>query len=174
MSRFTKPHESFVAEALEQNSADLLRYMIRRFENQSDAAEAYGDAVETVWRKRNSVPATPERARMWMFGVARNIVRSSKRKATAHNESLNDLANILRISVQHSSNDDDALNVREALGILKPSDRELIVLIHWDGFTQQDAARIMKLNQSTARSRYSRALSELRTYLLMLSQVEAR
>lgn len=35
------------------------------------------------------------------------------------------------------------------------------MLVHWDGFSIADAARLLSINNSTARTRYGRALRRL-------------
>ncbi|WP_363432020.1 sigma factor-like helix-turn-helix DNA-binding protein [Microbacterium sp. LWH3-1.2] len=50
--------------------------------------------------------------------------------------------------------------------------RELLILIHWDGFNIAQAARVMGLNQSSARTRYSRAKQRLTTQLEHLGPPE--
>ncbi|MDS0246959.1 RNA polymerase sigma factor [Microbacterium aurantiacum] len=39
--------------------------------------------------------------------------------------------------------------------------RELVMLVHWDGFSIASAARRLSMNESTARTRYGRALQRL-------------
>jgi len=45
---------------------------------------------------------------------------------------------------------------------LSVSDREIIMLVHCDGFTLVDAGRLLRLRATTARSRYHRARNRLR------------
>ncbi|WP_275403788.1 sigma factor-like helix-turn-helix DNA-binding protein [Nocardioides jishulii] len=51
----------------------------------------------------------------------------------------------------------EATAVRDAVLRLHAAHRELVMLIHWDGFTVTEAAELLGLNASTARSRYSAA-----------------
>lgn len=48
---------------------------------------------------------------------------------------------------------------------LDDAHRELVMLIHWDGFTVVEAAELLGLNPSTARGRYSAARQTLRAAL---------
>lgn len=57
------------------------------------------------------------------------------------------------------------------LNISPPLDREIIRLIHWEGFSQEDAARIVGKPAGTVRSRYSRARATLRTQLDPVSNI---
>jgi len=49
-----------------------------------------------------------------------------------------------------------------AIAELSVSDREIIMLVHCDGFTLVEASRLLRLRATTARSRYHRARNRLR------------
>ena len=53
----------------------------------------------------------------------------------------------------------------EVLGRLSPEDREVILLRHFEGFSNQDAARELGLTPPAAGMRYLRALRRLRALL---------
>ena len=48
---------------------------------------------------------------------------------------------------------------------LPDAQRELVMLVHWDGLSIAEAAGVLGLNPSTARSRYSAAREQLRSAL---------
>jgi RNA polymerase sigma factor (sigma-70 family) len=60
-----------------------------------------------------------------------------------------------------ASPSDENLDVRAALDKLDADLSELVRLLHWDGFTISEAARILDVPASTARSRYQKAKREL-------------
>jgi RNA polymerase sigma-70 factor (ECF subfamily) len=51
--------------------------------------------------------------------------------------------------------------VRDLVRRLPDPQRELVTLIHWDGFSIREAAELLGLNPSTARSRYATARDAL-------------
>jgi RNA polymerase sigma-70 factor (ECF subfamily) len=55
--------------------------------------------------------------------------------------------------------------VRDAVLHLRGAHRELIMLIHWDGFNVVEAAEMLGLNPSAARGRYAAARTALREAL---------
>lgn len=117
------------------------------------------------------VPTTVEDARMWCFGIARNTIREHYRRATKQLAT----ADGLREHIRHTAQDNAADTVTEAqmrvetviraLGLLDERSRELVKIIHWDGFSTADAARILTMNQSSARTRYARAITRLKDKL---------
>jgi len=54
-----------------------------------------------------------------------------------------------------------ASRVREAIEKLPQSDREILLLRHYEGLTHDEAARVLKIESATARKRYGRALLRL-------------
>ena len=56
-------------------------------------------------------------------------------------------------------------DLRRALTLLDERAKELLMLIYWDGFSIADAARLLSINESTARTRHVRALRRLEATL---------
>jgi RNA polymerase sigma-70 factor, ECF subfamily len=147
-----------------QHGPSLLAYFLRRAQPPEDAAALLNDLLVVVWRKASEVPPDPEQARMWMFGIARKLVSTHHR--AAHRRRA--LAERLRDAVAAStpdSRDDVVERVRAAVENLPEAQRELVRLIHWDGFSLAEAATITGVTPSTARSRYLLARRRLATAL---------
>lgn len=64
---------------IEGNVADLHTYFLRRSGTAEDAADAVSDVLLTAWRRRSATPRDATEARMWLFGVAANVLRNSRR-----------------------------------------------------------------------------------------------
>lgn len=58
--------------ALRASSDDLLRYFLRRLDSE-DAADALAEVMITAWTRVDALPEEPDEARMWLFGIARNV-----------------------------------------------------------------------------------------------------
>lgn len=153
---------------------DLLRYLARRADQQ-DVPDLLNDTLRVLWERRADLPRAPGEARMWAFGVARNTLRNHRHSYTNRAR----LAAALRSVVLFDGDADrrsldpaDAAegsekhaDVRAALGMLRESDRELVTLVHWDGSTLTQAATLIGMNPSTARTRYARAKERLASRL---------
>jgi len=66
--------------------------------------------------------------------------------------------------------DEDAAarqEVREAIAELTARQREIVMLVHWEGFTLVDAAHHLRIRPSTARTHYERARCLLRELLAL-------
>ena len=161
-----KAHERAAFRAAMRNtSSDLLAYFERRVRSAEDAADLLSETMLQAWRRVDAFPVGDDtRQRMWLFTIAANVLANhsrSKRRRTA-------LADRLRSSVAAASPHPDfteANAVRDAVLRLHDAHRELVMLIHWDGFTILEAAHVLGMNPSTARSRYAAARDVLRQTL---------
>jgi RNA polymerase sigma-70 factor (ECF subfamily) len=156
--------------AVEHNADDLLAYFSRRASPIEDAADLLGETMVVVWRRIADLPADETKARMWMFGVARRVLSNYRRGRLRQSELAVRLRDDLR--VQHGAIPffGEAPDVWTAVDRLPEAQRELVLLVHGDGFTVTEAARLMGVPASTTRSRYAAAL---RTLELALTE-EAR
>lgn len=160
--------EAWAAEVLRANGMDLLSYLARRTPVPEDAADVLGHVMIVAWKRRASIPRSEDQARMWTFGVARNALREYRRRGVRQSKLAERLrANILAEDGEDSdpaeaaAHADRTQEVRAAVAALPEHDRELIILIHWDEFSIAQAAKLLRINASTARSRYSRARAQL-------------
>lgn len=156
-----QPHFEAV---IRDNEPDVYRYFQRRIFNPADAAEAYGELLITAWKLHRKMPAEPVQARMWLFGVAHNVLRSSRRSAARQSAAVRRFVDELRTAPE-PEREDIAVALQDAIGSLPAQQAELVRLVYWDGFTSQEAAEILGLNASTARSRMTKAREQLRSLL---------
>lgn len=151
--------------AIRDTSGDLLRYFERRTQSREDAADLLGETMLQAWRRVDAVPASVERQRMWLFTVAAHTLANHRRstvRRSALTERLRAEFGRTEAEVPDSA---DAVEVRDAVLRLHRAQRELVMLVHWDGFTIVEAAELMGLNASTARSRYAAARETLKSTL---------
>ncbi len=152
-----------VERLIEDNLPDLLAYFLGRVRDADDAADLLGDTLLVLWRKARAVPADEVEARMWLYGVAKRVLstqRRGRRRRSALTEQLRSQLHAEAQATEHAGPDLSA-----ALEELHPLDREIIRLVHWDGFTQVEAAQHLQLPEGTVRSRHHRARQRLRTLL---------
>jgi len=153
-----------VEAVLESNAADLHRYLLRRLADAEDAAEALNDVFLTAWRRRDRIPPDPQEARLWLYGVAANVHRNQQRAG------LRRAALVRRLRADptaHRPVEPDAVGgaVRDAIDALPGELGELVRLRHWEGFSLAEAAQVLGIPASTARTRYAAARRRLRATL---------
>jgi len=159
----SKDVEDRVERLIEANAASLLGFFMRRTTNPEDAADLFSETLLVTWRRAKSLPGNDDEARLWLFGVARRVV-STQRRGQQRRDALHDR---LRSQLAASADqpDPDHVDVIAALSKLETLDQEIIRLVHWDGFTQAETAKLLDLPEGTVRSRHHRARQRLRAQL---------
>lgn len=159
----TKAAEARLTGALREASADLLAYLQRRV-GIDDAADLLGETMVVAWRRIADLPSDDERARMWLFGIARgtllNHARGERRRWALADRIRGD-----RAPDAVAPPSDHGAEVRDAIDRLDPDLGELIRLVHWERLSLVDAAELLGIPASTARGRYQRAKEDLRSAL---------
>jgi len=152
-------------DLLRTTSPEILRYFERRVERREDAADLLGDTLLVAWRKVDTMPVGDrDRHRAWLFTIAAHVL-SNHRRSTRRRGALTDrLRGLLAFApVEEDASEGHA--VRDAVSRLPEGHRELVRLVHWDGLSLNEAAAVIGINASTARSRYAAARKTLRVEL---------
>lgn len=153
-----------VAAAARAHAPALLASLTRRVEQPQDAADLLSETLLVVWRKAERMPASDDEVRPWMFGIAQRVLKHhwrSRARRTALVERLREQLTSQSALTEGPDFDD----LHAALRELDPIDREIIALVHWDGFSLVEAAGILRMKESTVRSRHHRARARLRGIL---------
>jgi RNA polymerase sigma-70 factor, ECF subfamily len=146
--------------------ADLLAYLMRRAGNPEEAADLLAETYLIAWRRLETIPPG-EQARLWLYGVARNLLRKRASRSRASDELVQRLAAELRAAQQlhEERGDDRAGPVLEALARLGERDRELLTLSAWEGLTPREIAAVVGMSPNRVRVRLHRARAKIRAQL---------
>jgi RNA polymerase sigma-70 factor (ECF subfamily) len=145
---------------------DLLAYILRRSRNAEDAADVLAETYLIAWQKLEKVPKD-ERARLWLFGVARNLLMKSASRRRSGNALVERLANELRSAdLDHTPLEHERRDaLRAALAALPVRDREILTMTAWEGLTPKQIATVMGTSANIVRVRLHRARARLRRQL---------
>jgi RNA polymerase sigma-70 factor (ECF subfamily) len=150
--------ETVLEDTVRELMPDLLAYFRRRLVDSDDAADAVSETLVVMWTRRSVLPTDAESIRRYSFGIAHNVLRATERGRLRRHGLTERLKTELALHPPIPVEPD----LRAALGELSKSDRELILLVAWDGFSIVDAARVLGIRAGAARTRYSRARARLR------------
>lgn len=153
-----------VRTALREASVDLLGYFERRVDPRADAADLLAEVMLTAWRRVDQLPEDPERRRMWLFTIAGHVLANHRRSARRRSALADRLRGLVAVP-SPGPDPGEAHAVRDAVRRLPAAQRDVVTLVHWEGFTLAEAAEVLGLNPSTARSRYAAARSALHAAL---------
>jgi RNA polymerase sigma-70 factor (ECF subfamily) len=148
---------------------DAIRdYALRRAER--DVAEdVVAETFMTAWRRIGEVPAAPG---PWLYGVARRTL-ANKRRSAARGAALT--ARVGEQMSRHGETSEEDFSaqlcrredLRAVLASLSERDRELLLLVAWEGLDARAAGAVLGCSAATvgvrlhrARRRFARAWAE--------------
>lgn len=159
--------ERLVAET----NRELLAYALRRTKNPEDAADVVAETLLIAWRKLDKLPPGDE-ARLWLFGVARNVLRRGASRQHLEHAAVERLAGELREAIAPVETDGSPA-LRDALARLPEPQREVLLLAAWEELTPREIAAVTGVPVNLVRVRLHRARARLQRELERPSLVRA-
>jgi RNA polymerase sigma-70 factor (ECF subfamily) len=135
--------------------ADAVATYARRRSDAQTADEVVADVFLVAWRRLGEVPEDPL---PWLLGVARRTL-ANRRRAVAREHALRGrMRSVLPepVAATSAATDTDAAVVG-ALGRLDERDREVLLLVAWEGLTPAQGAAVLGVRPNTFSTRLSRA-----------------
>lgn len=139
----------------------ILAYALRRAPSPEDAADIAAETFTIAWRRLDQVPVGEE-AILWLYAVARNVLHNDSRRRRRRSELVDRVARHLPEYAWRSlPRDEEGLVALLCLRALPQEDRELLMLVAWEGLRPAEIARVLGCTASTARVRIHRARRRL-------------
>lgn len=143
----------------------ILAYALRRVEDREDAADVVAETFLVAWRRLAEVPTGSE-ARLWLYAVARRTIANLHRSERRRTRLGGRLVESLRTELStHPTPGSEAAEVLRAMTELSDEDRELLLLVAWEGLSPNEVAKVLAISSLAARSRLHRARRRLRTLI---------
>lgn len=158
----------------------LLGYAMRRCVNAEDAADVVAQTYLIAWRRVGELP-DGDRARMWLYGVARKILanhhRGERRRTAWHAEFMAETERLHAVGIRP----DELDAVDEAMNRLSDDDRELLTLAAWEGLSSGEIAKVLgcsgnavRIRLHRARKRFAKALQQPSSQAVHAGQIRIR
>ncbi len=151
----------------EAHHRELHAYCLRRLPV-ADADEAAAEIFLVAWRRFEKVP-TGDEARLWLYGVARNVVRNRERSGRRR---LRLVAKAGTMAPPHPEGpevhiirNEEHREVIEAIDKLNESDQEVVRLKIWEGLSNREVGTILGMTDRAVEGRYTRAIKKLHKHL---------
>jgi RNA polymerase sigma factor (sigma-70 family) len=139
----------------------VVAYAIRRTLNSEDAADVVAETFAIAWKRLETVPED-EREVPWLYTVARNVIANRARRNSSRSAVVRHLARELATSSPAVDElDPERLAALDALDRLSGEEREILMLVAWDGLTSQELAWVLSCSPTAARIRLHRARARL-------------
>ncbi|GAA1791081.1 RNA polymerase sigma factor [Actinomadura chokoriensis] len=123
------------------------------------ADEVVSETFAVAWRRLADVP---DPALPWLLGVARNVLRDGHRARVRRESFTAELGRWAARPVGDIAEDvAERLAVLRAMAALPEQDREVLILIAWQGLTPREAAGVVRCSPAALRVRLHRARRRL-------------
>ena len=135
------------------NFADgVYRFIVKNIRHTEDAQDIVQSAFEKLWVNRAQV--LPEKAKSYLFTVAYHQMIDHIRKS--NKMPLSDEASIPHQAINQAQTELKALLMR-AVNELNPTQKSLVLLKDYEGYSYQEIAEIMNLSDSQVKVYLHRA-----------------
>jgi RNA polymerase sigma factor (sigma-70 family) len=153
-------------ECVSTYADNVYRFIVKNLRHEEDARDIVQTAFEKMWRNRNEVDA--QRSKSYLFTVAYHqmIDHIRKVKRIHLKEEFNENS---KVQDRPSNNLKKILEV--ALARLSETQRSLVLLKDYEGYSYEEIGRITGLNESQVKVYLHRARVQLKDYLVKLENV---
>jgi RNA polymerase sigma-70 factor (ECF subfamily) len=153
---------------VDEHSNGVYRFILKNLRITQDAEDIVQSAFEKLWINRERV--TPLKAKSYLYTIAYHqmidVIRKENKKPTT-----NELIEVDQVTHQTSS--ELKQNLLSAINQLNPTQKSLVLLKDYEGYSYQEIGEIMNLSESQVKVYLHRARLFLKTKLLELEKVNA-
>lgn len=145
---------------------NVYRFILKNLRHEEDARDVVQTAFEKMWRNRADVDAA--KSKSYLFTVA-------------YHQMIDHIRKVKRIQLREEFSDETRVDTRpvnnlkkvldEALNRLNDTQRSLVLLKDYEGYSYEEIGRIMNLNESQVKVYLHRARVQLKEYLVKMENV---
>ena len=140
---------------------NVYRFIVKNLRHEEDARDVVQSAFEKMWRNREGID--PEKSKSYLFTVAYHqmIDHLRKIKRVQLKEEFN---HEVKVSNHQAHNAKKILE--QALSRLSETQRSLVMLKDYEGYSYEEIGKITGLNESQVKVYLHRARLQLKNYLV--------
>ncbi len=155
-------------------SSQLFGLALKIMQNQSLAEDVIQDVFMTIWKKAGSYKKRKGKPLGWMMILCRNrcidLLRKQQKqnkKTSGGTEKIDALAadSDLPDPLEQASVAELSYEITKAMGQLPPEQRQLIDMAYFQGFSQSEISRTLKVPLGTVKTRIRLGMQKLRDTL---------
>lgn len=148
-------------ECVNQYADNVFRFIVKNIRHVEDARDVVQCAYEKLWQKRNEVEI--KGAKSYLFTIAYHEMIDHIRRNKRYT-----LPGIVPDDISHVNHGRAGSHrlLEEALGILNETQRSLVMLKDYEGYSYQEIGEITGLNESQVKVYLHRARLQLRDYIV--------
>jgi len=147
-------------------SDNVYRFILKNLRHEEDARDVVQTAFEKMWRNREEVDAL--KSKSYLFTVA-------------YHQMIDHIRKVKRIQLKDTFSETSKVDSKpvnnlkrildEALSRLSETQRSLVLLKDYEGYSYDEIGQIMNLNESQVKVYLHRARVQLKDYLVKMENV---
>ena len=145
---------------------NVFRFIVKNLRHEEDARDVVQSAFEKLWRNREDVEY--EKSKSYLFTVAYNCMIDHLRKIKRIHLK-EEFKEETRITDRQHNNAKEILE--KALAKLSETQRSLVMLKDYEGYSYEEIGQIMNLSESQVKVYLHRARLQLKEYLVKVENV---
>ena len=149
-------------------SKSLFSVISNLISDREEAEDVLQEVFVKIWKNIDSYNQSKGRLYTWMLNIARNTtidkLRSKGFNNSQKNLSSDNFVHLLDDS-NKLTNKIDSIGLKEFINKLKPKCIQLIDLLFFKGFTQQEASEELEIPLGTVKTQNRMCMNDLRNYL---------
>ena len=148
-------------DCVNQYADNVFRFIVKNIRHEEDAKDIVQTAFEKLWRNRETVQT--EKSKSFLFTVA-------------YNQMIDHIRKIKRISLKDEFSAETKTytqpvsnlkkNLQDALNTLNETQKSLVLLKDYEGYSYEEIGQITGLNESQVKVYLHRARLQLKKYLV--------
>jgi RNA polymerase sigma-70 factor (ECF subfamily) len=163
-----KKDEKAFTHLYDMYSKSLFAVISVLVKNREEAEDVLQDVFVKIWQNIDSYQETKGRFYTWILNIARNAsidkVRSKNFNNSQKNLSSENFVHLLEDS-NKLVNKMDAIGIQDFVKRLKPKCIQIIDLLFFKGYTQQEASDELEIPLGTVKTHNRNCINDLRNYL---------
>ena len=149
-------------ELYEIYSKDMFRFAYYYLGSYATAEDCVSECVCLAFQKIGSLRKSSS-FKSWLFKILHNCCNSALREKI-QNETNVEYSTLTDLS-DEAEDISEKLSLKQALALLSPEDREIVILHYCQGYTSKEIGEILDIKDATVRSKIIRSGEKMRKFL---------
>ncbi|HMC87029.1 MAG TPA: RNA polymerase sigma factor [Chitinophagaceae bacterium] len=148
-------------ECVHQYADNVYRFILKNLRHEEDARDVVQTAFEKLWRNRQEVDNTKSKSYLFTVAYHQMIDHIRKAKRVYLKEEFNEATRVINKPVNNLKK-----ILEKALDTLNETQRSLVLLKDYEGYSYEEIGKITGLNESQVKVYLYRARILLKNYLV--------
>jgi RNA polymerase sigma factor (sigma-70 family) len=153
-------------ECVNTYADNVYRFILKNLRHEEDARDVVQTAFEKMWRNREDVDAQKSKSYLFTVAYHQMIDHIRKVKRIQLRDEFSE-----QTKVQHQPVNNLKKILDEALNRLSETQKSLVLLKDYEGYSYEEIGQIMNLNASQVKVYLHRARIQLKEYLVKMENV---